>query len=65
MELFIKIDEYILEVSNNSNVIRIGKADLSPFYRTYETNLSVEDLIDELLTINNNIIISNSIYEVL
>lgn len=68
LELFIRIDEYILECSNsNSNVtVRIGGTDLSPFYRTYQTDyLTVDCLINELLTFTNNIVISDNIYDVL
>ena len=66
--LFIRIDEYILECTDsNSNVtVRIGGTDLSPFYRTYQTDyLTVDCLINELLTFTNNIVISDNIYDVL
>lgn len=66
--LFIRINEYILECTDsNSNVtVRIGGTDLSPFYRTYKTDyLTVDCLINELLTFTNNIVISDNIYDVL
>ena len=69
MVLFIKINnEYILEVTNNNNnvIVRVGQSDLSPFYRTYKTDyLTVDCLINELLTFTNNIVISDNIYDVL
>ena len=68
MEVFIKIDNKILECSTIDGVVivRVGEVDLSPFYRTYKTDyLTVDCFINELLNYTNDIIISNDIYEVL
>lgn len=67
--LFIKVDnEIILECSiiNNTVVVRIGDNNISPFYRTYKTDyLTVDCLINELLTFTNNLVISDNIYDVM
>ena len=68
MEVFIKVQDSILECTMRDNVVvvRVGDVNFSPFYRTYKTDyLSVDHLINELLSYTNDIIISNDIYEVL
>lgn len=68
MVTFIKVDNMILEcsVKNNIVIVRIGTSDLGPFYRTYQTDyLTIDCLINELLSYTNDIIISNDIYDVL
>lgn len=68
MEVFIKLNDMILECSMRDNivVVRMGTTDLSPFYRIYKTDyLSIDTLINEILSYTNDVIISNDIYEVL
>lgn len=68
MEVFIRVEDSILECTMRDSVVvvRVGDVGLSPFYRTYKTDyLSVDHLINELLSYTNDIIISNDIYEVL
>lgn len=68
MEVFIKVEDSILECTMRDSVVvvRIGDVNFSPFYRTYTTDyLSVDHLINELLSYTNDIIISDNIYEVL
>lgn len=67
MEVFIKVQDSILECTMRDSdvVVRVWSVDV-PFYRTYKTDyLSVDQLINELVSFTNDIIISNDIYEVL
>ena len=68
MEVFIKVEDTILECTMRDSVVvvRVGDVGFNPFYRIYTTDyLSVDHLINELLSYTNDIIISDDIYEVL
>lgn len=68
MEVFIRVDNRILECNtvNGVVIVRVGSCDLTPFYRVYKTDyLTVDCLINELLGYTNDIVISDNIYDVL